>query len=178
MHADEGRADVNSGPCFRHQAFGKYRVLHSLITDRPERPAGVIRLRNSIDLAEPVCAECLIFDDQGTIQMLAALAGQEDAARGKDLLNSLVNCFGHVETSMGAYFLPQYFAGRTADDEDVALLQLCGFAEFCRSSPCLFSDLIARTVFAPTELSISSVTAIFGAPIVIWIMIRRRKENG
>ncbi len=39
---------------------------------------------------------------------------------------------------------------------------------------CLFSDLIARTVFAPTELSISSVTAIFGAPIVIWIMIRRR----
>lgn len=43
---------------------------------------------------------------------------------------------------------------------------------------CLFSDLIARTVFAPTELSISSVTAIFGAPIVIWIMIRRRrKEN-
>jgi len=43
---------------------------------------------------------------------------------------------------------------------------------------CLFSDLIARTVFAPTELSISSVTAIFGAPIVIWIMIRRKKENG
>ncbi len=43
---------------------------------------------------------------------------------------------------------------------------------------CLFSDLIARTIFAPTELSISSVTAIFGAPIVIWIMIRRRKGNG
>lgn len=42
---------------------------------------------------------------------------------------------------------------------------------------CLFSDLIARTVFAPTELSISSVTAIFGAPIVIWIMIRRRRTE-
>ncbi len=27
---------------------------------------------------------------------------------------------------------------------------------------CLFCDLIARTVFAPTELSISSVTAVFG----------------
>jgi iron complex transport system permease protein len=40
---------------------------------------------------------------------------------------------------------------------------------------CLFSDLIARTVFAPTELSISSVTAIFGAPVVIYIMIRRQK---
>lgn len=40
---------------------------------------------------------------------------------------------------------------------------------------CLFCDLIARTVFAPTELSISSVTAVFGAPVVIMIMIRRKK---
>lgn len=41
---------------------------------------------------------------------------------------------------------------------------------------CLFCDLIARTVFAPTELSISSVTAIFGAPVVIYVMIRRQKS--
>lgn len=43
---------------------------------------------------------------------------------------------------------------------------------------CLFCDLIARTVFAPTELSISSVTAILGAPIVIYMMIRNRKSIG
>ena len=42
---------------------------------------------------------------------------------------------------------------------------------------CLFCDLLARTVMAPTELSISTVTAIFGAPIVLWIMIRRNKER-
>lgn len=42
---------------------------------------------------------------------------------------------------------------------------------------CLFCDLITRTVFAPTELSISSVTAIFGAPIVIWIMLRRDRKT-
>ena len=41
---------------------------------------------------------------------------------------------------------------------------------------CLFCDLIARTVFAPTELSISSMTAVFGAPIVIYIMIHRKKR--
>ena len=41
---------------------------------------------------------------------------------------------------------------------------------------CLLSDLIARTLFAPTELSISSVTAVFGAPVVIWIMIRRKQR--
>ncbi|MBS6955444.1 MAG: iron ABC transporter permease [Enterocloster asparagiformis] len=41
---------------------------------------------------------------------------------------------------------------------------------------CLFCDLIARTVFAPTELSISSVTAVFGAPVVIYMMVRGRKQ--
>ena len=40
---------------------------------------------------------------------------------------------------------------------------------------CLFCDLIARTVFAPTELSISSVTAIFGAPVVIYMMVRKQR---
>lgn len=39
---------------------------------------------------------------------------------------------------------------------------------------CLLCDLIARTAFAPTELSISSVTALFGAPIVIYILAKRR----
>ena len=41
---------------------------------------------------------------------------------------------------------------------------------------CLLCDLIARTVFAPTELSLSSITAVFGAPVVIWIMIRRKQR--
>ena len=42
---------------------------------------------------------------------------------------------------------------------------------------CLFCDLIARNLFAPTELSISTVTAVFGAPVVLWVMIRRNKEK-
>lgn len=41
---------------------------------------------------------------------------------------------------------------------------------------CLFCDLIARTVFAPTELSLSSVTAVLGAPIVIWMMVQNRRN--
>lgn len=39
---------------------------------------------------------------------------------------------------------------------------------------CLGCDLIARTLFAPTELSISSVTAVFGAPVVIIAMMQKR----
>ncbi|MBQ9004128.1 MAG: iron ABC transporter permease [Eggerthellaceae bacterium] len=42
---------------------------------------------------------------------------------------------------------------------------------------CLFCDLIARCVFAPTEVSISAVTAIFGAPIVISILLKREKAR-
>ena len=43
---------------------------------------------------------------------------------------------------------------------------------------CLFCDLLARSLFAPTELSISSVTAVFGAPVVIWLLIRRQTQEG
>ena len=40
---------------------------------------------------------------------------------------------------------------------------------------CLLCDLLARTLFAPTELNISSVTAVFGAPVVIGLMASRRR---
>jgi iron complex transport system permease protein len=40
---------------------------------------------------------------------------------------------------------------------------------------CLFCDLLARTLLSPTELSISTVTAIFGAPVVLWVLIERKK---
>ena len=39
---------------------------------------------------------------------------------------------------------------------------------------CLVCDLIARTLFSPLELSISSVTAVFGAPVVIAVMFKKR----
>ncbi|MDD7740585.1 MAG: iron ABC transporter permease [Fusicatenibacter sp.] len=45
------------------------------------------------------------------------------------------------------------------------------------ASFCLMCDLLARMMFAPTELSISTVTAIFGAPVVIFIMIRKKKDR-
>lgn len=49
----------------------------------------------------------------------------------------------------------------------------------CGASFCLLCDLIAKMIFAPIELSISSVTALIGAPIVISIMIgRQNKRHG
>ncbi|MDE7207263.1 MAG: iron ABC transporter permease, partial [Lachnospiraceae bacterium] len=40
---------------------------------------------------------------------------------------------------------------------------------------CLLCYLLARTAFAPTEMSISTVTAVFGAPVVIIILLRKQR---
>lgn len=42
---------------------------------------------------------------------------------------------------------------------------------------CMACDLIARTAFAPTELNISTVTSVFGAPVVIGMMLRKHREK-
>ena len=42
---------------------------------------------------------------------------------------------------------------------------------------CLFSDLIVRTLFTPPGLNISTVTSFLGAPVVIGMLLRRRKAR-
>jgi iron complex transport system permease protein len=43
---------------------------------------------------------------------------------------------------------------------------------------CLGCDFIARTLFAPAELGVSSVTAALGAPVVIGILLKKRGRGG
>ena len=47
----------------------------------------------------------------------------------------------------------------------------------CGALFCVLCDLLARTLFSPVELSISTVTSAIGAPIVIWLLISRRARN-
>ena len=47
----------------------------------------------------------------------------------------------------------------------------------CGAVFCVFCDLIARTAFSPTELAIGTVTSAFGAPVVIAMMLKRRREQ-
>ena len=70
--------------------------------------------------------------------------------------------------------VPQLMKSLLKTAKPILVIPACflGGAAFC-----LFCDLIARTVFAPTELSISSVTAIFGAPVVIYVMINRKGKR-
>ena len=48
----------------------------------------------------------------------------------------------------------------------------------CGAAFCMFCDLIARTAFAPTEMAIGTVTSFFGAPVVIYMMLTRRRAKG
>lgn len=59
---------------------------------------------------------------------------------------------------------------QTANPRIVIPATFLGGANFC-----LFCDWIARTAFSPIELNISTVTAIFGAPIVIGMLLQRNK---
>lgn len=45
----------------------------------------------------------------------------------------------------------------------------------CGSVFCMLCDLIARIIFSPSELAIGTVTAVFGAPVVIWLMVKQKK---
>lgn len=47
----------------------------------------------------------------------------------------------------------------------------------CGAVFCVYCDLIARTLFSPTELAIGTVTAAFGAPVVIVMMLKRRSAD-
>ncbi len=47
----------------------------------------------------------------------------------------------------------------------------------CGAVFCIYCDLIARTLFSPTELAIGTVTAAFGAPVVIVMMLKRRSAD-
>ena len=42
---------------------------------------------------------------------------------------------------------------------------------------CMFCDLMARRLFAPSELSISTITAVFGAPVVISMLLKKEKRQ-
>ena len=89
------------------------------------------------------------------------------------LLSACVTAFAGPVSFVGIA-VPHLVKNLFGTAKPILMIPACflGGAAFC-----LFCDLLARTMFAPTELSISTVTAVFGAPVVIYIMIHRKKER-
>lgn len=67
--------------------------------------------------------------------------------------------------------VPHLVKSALKSSKPISVIPACflGGAIFCAGC-----DLIARTLFSPVELSISAVTAIFGAPVVIALMLKKR----
>ena len=89
------------------------------------------------------------------------------------LLSACVTAFAGPVSFVGVA-VPHLMRGLFRSSRPLLLVPACflGGGVFC-----LLCDFIARTLFAHTELSISSVTAVFGAPVVIAMLLSRRKNG-
>ena len=87
------------------------------------------------------------------------------------LLSAAVTAFAGPVSFVGIA-VPHIIRGLFRTSKPLVMIPACfmGGSIFC-----MLCGMIARTVFAPTELSISTVTAIFGAPVVIIIMLNRKR---
>ena len=88
------------------------------------------------------------------------------------VLSATVTAFAGPISFVGIA-VPHIIRSITDTSKPVVMIPQCflGGSVFC-----LFCDLLARSMFAPTEMSISSMTAVFGAPVVIAMLIGRKKR--
>ncbi len=86
------------------------------------------------------------------------------------MLSACVTAFAGPVSFVGIA-VPHLVKTALKSSKPIRVIPACflGGAIFCAGC-----DLIARTLFSPVELSISAVTAIFGAPVVIALMLRKR----
>ena len=90
------------------------------------------------------------------------------------LLSACVTAFAGPISFVGVA-VPHLMRSLLKTAKPILMVPACflGGAAFC-----LGCDLVARTLFAPTELAIGSVTAVFGAPVVIWMLLKRQRRDG
>ena len=90
------------------------------------------------------------------------------------VLSACVTAFAGPISFVGVA-APHLMKGLFRTAKPIIMIPACflGGAAFC-----LFCDLIARTAFAPRDMSISSVTAVFGAPVVLYLMASRKGGRG
>lgn len=87
------------------------------------------------------------------------------------MLSACVTAFAGPVSFVGVA-VPHLMKSLMGTAKPIIIIPACflGGASFC-----LICDLIARMLFSPVELSISTVTAVFGAPVVIAVMLSRKR---
>ncbi len=88
------------------------------------------------------------------------------------LLAATVTAFAGPISFVGIA-VPHLLKGMTASSEPKVMIPGCFLLGALVTLAC---DGVARTLFAPAEVSISSVTAVFLVPVVIVVMLKRRRD--
>lgn len=131
----------------------------------------------------PALAAAFLLSKQIGAYQLGEVYARSSGVNIRFLRTALIILSSFLSASVTAFAGPVSFVGiavphlvkslfKTSKPQIVIPASFLGGAFFC-----LLCDWIARTAFAPTELSISTVTAAFGAPIVIHIMLHRKKDR-
>ena len=87
------------------------------------------------------------------------------------LLSATVTAFAGPVSFVGIA-VPHLVKSALRTEKPLAVIPACFFGGALVT---LFADGIARTVFAPTEFSISTVTAVLLVPVVIWMMVKKKR---
>ena len=87
------------------------------------------------------------------------------------ILSATVTAFAGPVSFVGIA-VPHIIRSASSTSRPIVMIPQCflGGAVFC-----LLCDLLARNLFAPAEISISTMTAVFGAPVVIAMLIGRKR---
>jgi iron complex transport system permease protein len=89
------------------------------------------------------------------------------------ILSATVTAFAGPISFVGIA-VPHIMRGMLKTAKPIIMIPACFLGGAIITS---FCDCIARTAFAPTEISISAVTSVFLAPVVIYLLVARREVS-
>ena len=108
VHTDHGSADIYSCVCLSVDRFYENRIFESLITNGCKSSAGMIRLRNCINLFKAVFLHGLSFNHKCSVEVLAALRCHKNTFFLKHGNNPIEYRIRRIQICSGSYLVSQY----------------------------------------------------------------------
>ena len=134
MHANQRTADINSGSGthFLHQNR-MFKRLPAVGCPAAAR----MGLRHSVHLFITILFGSFLLDDNGAIQVFAALGRQIDALRFEHRQNTRQHSRSGFHAAVLANMPANDLAGRAADHKNIPGAQVCSRQQFFRCLACL-----------------------------------------
>ena len=141
MHTYHYTAYIDSSIGFCFYTFNHYGIGEVFIRLYRKCTARM-RLRDYIYLFKAILLHGLPFNYNRSVEMLAALRGEEHPGGFQHRLGSVEQVGRHLHGRVGADLLAEHLAGRAPDDEDVAGGQPCRPEDFAHCLRRLLCDKV------------------------------------